>query len=109
LMHFPAEFNVVKSGSLFKRGTLRKNWKKRVFFLSTNKLQYYDDLNDPVKGEIDLSKHVTLCIDPPCDDRISCWQFSIQAQNPAGEKKPEILFLAAASRVDLDSWLEAIR
>lgn len=51
----PRNSIVVHEDSLFKRGNIRKSWKKRVFRLvSTYELFYYRSLNDKPIGSIDL-------------------------------------------------------
>lgn len=97
---------VVKSGFLVMKG--RKEWKKRWFVLSTNKLSYYEDENsETVSGSIvfdstcEVVRQKAIKEDEANPASKKVWPLKISV----GERK---LFIRAATKKERHAWFLAL-
>jgi hypothetical protein len=92
-----------KAGFLFKKGHVRKNWKKRYFVLDGVWLSYYVKLGGQRKGAIDLSTDGVLirgALQIRAAD-ISRFQFEIVHNNST-------LVIASEDQKQMNDWIEAL-
>jgi hypothetical protein len=92
-----------KAGFLFKKGHVRKNWKKRYFVLDGVQLSYYVRIDGQRKGAIDLSSEGVLvrgALQIRGND-VSRFQFEIVHNNST-------LVIAAEDQKQMNDWIEAL-
>lgn len=90
---------VIKSGYLLKKGERRKSWKKRWFVLRKTKLAYYKD-----EKEYKLLHIINMSIAHAIDEvkiKTHAYCFGIVTRQ-------RTYYMKAASREELDEWLEAL-
>ena len=100
---------VVKAGTLTKRGNVRKSWKRRLFRLHRNgQLTYYKDPVKPGLGSIDIKGQ---CVGLLRSNQCQCqWPASVPTLNCFGVMTPtRVYHLYADMAEDADDWISVLR
>ena len=92
-----------KTGLLYKRGHVRKNWRRRFFALSGSSLRYYDKEGGKLKGEVDLSDENVLVRTPVSKRASDATHFQFEVCHSSTS-----LICAADDPVTMNSWVQAI-
>ena len=102
------ESEYAKMGSLTKQGNVRKNWKRRVFCLTSNGVLNYhkDPLKQPL-GSIDIKQ---TCIGILDGHKCRCpWPASVPKENCFGiVTSGRVFHVYADSSDDADAWMKAL-
>ena len=61
---------VLRTGSMRKKGHLVKNWKERFFVLTVNSLKYYETAQS-LQEKVQRSPYYYICLAGPSEERVS--------------------------------------